>query len=451
MPVKKVPEAGVPEKLPSAAVAEEKAPEGNEVTAPTRYANLYYVKALAMALPAIMLGFQISGWIFFFASIRDGHPDFRANYSAGYMARTGELHQLYDYEAVKSVQDRLISREYVGMPFIHPAYESLFYVPFSLLTFHWAYTAFLVTNLSLVLLCYRLLRHEMQSLKEVWRPLPLVLFLTYLPIGAALMQGQDSIILLTLNVVAFSLLDRGDDLFAGLALGLGMFRFQLIVPVALLFLLWRRWRFVGGIALSGALVSLLSVRLVGIAQTKFYITSLASMSVGGGSRMDRLRYSQPVSHMGNLRALVVGILPGQLPHFLIQAAVVVLSLVFLFWVAYKCLATRRNSDLLPLAIATAAIVSYHMFIHDMSILVIPIAVWLNRSLAIGKSFDPTGRRLLFGSALMFAAPAMIVFAPFHFYFVCLAMIAFVIALVRFMCDRRTAVQTGLLNPELQYP
>src|SRR6266436_3929661 len=181
----------------------------------------YYVRALAMALPAVMLGLQISGWIFFSASIRDGHPDFRANYTAGYMVRTGQVHQLYDYEAIKQVQDSRISAESVGMPFIHPAYEALFFVPLSFLSFHGAYFVFLGINLLLLAVCLRLLHRRLEGLAHIWKPLPAAVLFTFLPVAAALMQEQDSILLLALLALAATMLDDGRDLSAGLLVGLG--------------------------------------------------------------------------------------------------------------------------------------------------------------------------------------------------------------------------------------
>jgi len=388
----------------------------------------YYVSALAMAIPALMLGFQISGWIFFVASVRDGHPDFRANYSAGYMARSGQVRQLYDYDAQKTVQDRLISREQVAMPFIHPAYESLLYATFSVMSFHRAYIAFLATNLLLLSICVYLLRQEMEALAQVWWLLPFAIFFTYLPVAAALMQGQDSIILLALTVIAFSLLDRGDDLPAGLILGLGVFRFQLTIPIAVLFLLERRWRFAAGFAVSGVLAAALSVLLVGVSQTKFYLRSLASMSIGGVSALEQVRYQQPLSHMGNLRGLVDAITSAHFAPTLVQATVIAASLAVVLWTAIRFRQVGGGGELLLLGVVMAEVVSYHMFIHDMSLLALPIAVLLNRSIRTDGRPKEIGRGTLGACAMMFVAPALIIFAPYHFYLVCLAMIALLVAL-----------------------
>src|SRR4051812_23472750 len=72
----------------------------------------YYVKAVAMALPAMMLGWQISGWIFFLPSAIQGRADFRQLYTAGYMVRTGHATELYDYAAQMRFQDTLASPMY---------------------------------------------------------------------------------------------------------------------------------------------------------------------------------------------------------------------------------------------------------------------------------------------------------------------------------------------------
>src|SRR5437867_7391289 len=153
----------------------------NEIVEPRRVAT-HWIKALAMALPAVMLGLQISCWIFFVRSVREGHPDFRANYSAGYMARTGHIRQIYDYAAQKELQDQLISREPVAMPFIHPAYEALLYVPVSILPFREAYVAFLILNVGLLLISYRLLSPKLQNLRALWPPLPAAILVTFLPV-----------------------------------------------------------------------------------------------------------------------------------------------------------------------------------------------------------------------------------------------------------------------------
>src|SRR5712692_8010920 len=146
----------------------------------------FYVKGLALGIPAILLGLQISGWIFFIPVITHGHFDFRQLYTGGYMLRSRHARELYDYDAQKTFQDALISREQIALPFNHLAYEALLFAPFSLLPFRTAYSAFLALNLALLTLSFRLLRPRMGNLARVWRWLPVAMFLGFLPLAAAL-------------------------------------------------------------------------------------------------------------------------------------------------------------------------------------------------------------------------------------------------------------------------
>lgn len=387
----------------------------------------YYVKAIAMAIPALMLGFQISGWIFFSASIRGGHPDFRANYTAGYLVRTGHARDVYSYDAAKKLQDAIISREVVGMPFIHPAYEAAFFAPYSLLGFHGAYFAFLATNLLILFLCFRALRDKLDGLAKTWLLLPMAVWITFLPVAAALMQEQDSILLLGLLTLAAVRLDREYEFQAGCFVGLGLFRLQLVLPIAAAFFLWRRWRFVAGFAAAVAVLLFASIWLTGIPATKVYLGQLASMSYGG-SPLDRIRYYQPITHMGNLRAFVFGVTNGWLSPVWIQIVTIALSAAVMFWLLMFRQHARGSQGLL-VAITASIVVSYHCFIHDMSILVLPVAIGLSVALASWESATPD-KALTIGAALMFTAPVLLVWAPSHYYLVLLAQVAFLFVLLR---------------------
>src|SRR5947209_19331266 len=123
---------------------------------PATPAPPYYVKGLALGIPAILLGLEISGWLFFIPAITHGHNDFRQLYTGGYMLRLGYGHQLYDYDVQKSLEDKLVSPEQIALPINHLAYEELLFVPLCLLNFRAAYLAFLVVNIVLLGTSFRL-------------------------------------------------------------------------------------------------------------------------------------------------------------------------------------------------------------------------------------------------------------------------------------------------------
>src|SRR5215471_8618436 len=59
----------------------------------------YYVRALALGLPAYLIGVHLWTWVFTVPIFLGGRSDFRQLYAAGYMVRSGHAHELYDYEA----------------------------------------------------------------------------------------------------------------------------------------------------------------------------------------------------------------------------------------------------------------------------------------------------------------------------------------------------------------
>src|SRR6266566_6535050 len=212
----------------------------------------HYVKSLSLAIPAVFLGFQISGWVFAMLALQQGRTDFRAQYTAGYMMRSGNAHRIYDYSAQLFFQNRLVVARDTALPFDHWPYEALFFVPFSYLPFKSAYFAMLGFNLVVLALSVRLLRRWTSTLDGIYPWLSSVMVIVFLPTAFALMQGQDSILLLFCLAAAFLALERGREFLAGVLLSLGLFKFQIVLPIAVLFLLWKRWRFSAGFSISAA-------------------------------------------------------------------------------------------------------------------------------------------------------------------------------------------------------
>jgi Glycosyltransferase family 87 len=389
-----------------------------------------YLPDLLLGVLPILVGIQLLGWITFFpGALLHGHADFRQLYAAGYMVRTGHAGELYDIRAQQRFQDVLVGSDERALPFIRPAYQALLFVPFSLLPYRGAYLAFLAVNLVLLAIAFWILRSHMSNLMRVWRFLPVFLFLVFYPTALALMQGQDSILLLLVLAAALATLDGGQELRAGMLLGLGLFKMQIVIPVALLFLLWRRWRFFAGFALSACLLSLISLWVVGFAQTTAYARSLLSV----GTNMAAVhQFPLRVSIMANLRGLFFGLLGTRLPDFWIQVLTIVTSVLVLLWVALAIPGTQKRVDALVIAITVSLIVSYYLFIHDLSVLLIPIVITLDRFILADpeRSVTTPDRAAAWMSAALLVAPLCIFLMPEHFYLVALLLCAFMVILIR---------------------
>jgi hypothetical protein len=394
---------------------------------------------LLLGLSPILIGIQLLGCITFFpAALLQGHADFRQLYAAGYMVRTGHAGELYDIRAQQQFQDVLVGNDERALPFIRPAYQALLFVPFSLLPYRTAYLAFLGVNLLLLATAFWILRPKMQNLARIWRGLPVIIVLVFYPIALALMQGQDSILLLLLLAAALVVLEQGRNRRAGILLGLGLFKMQIVIPIALLFLLWRRWRFLAGFALSACLLALISLWVVGFAQSVAFARSLFAVGTGLAAAH---QFPLRVSIMANLRGLIFGLLGSRLPTFWIQALTIGASISVLLWAALAIPSKQKTAAPFVLAITTSLIVSYYLFIHDLSVLLIPITITLDRcifpdpnSTDSNASADTTptalDRAAAWMSAALLVAPMCIFLIPDQFYLVALPLCAFMVILIR---------------------
>jgi hypothetical protein len=338
--------------------------------AKTLRAKKFWPHDVLLGLLPLLLGFQVLVAIVYVPMALRGLADFRQLYTGGYMIRTGHAAELYDYDKQQSLEEALVPVEgRFPLPINHPAFEELLFVPLSLLTYRVAYWVFVAFNGALLVLCVSLLRHRLTVLSDRWKWLPTLLILAFPPISRALLQGQDSIIMLALLAGALWALDDGKEFVAGLLVGIGIFKFQIVIPIALLFLMWRRWRFSAGLAFYSAAAGLVSLLLVGLSGARDYAHMLLSMSLRLTSEADVRRYATDPRAMINLRGLLSAIFNGILPHGYVQFLIAACSVVVLLMAA-------RQRPSLPLAIAAASLVSYHLIAHDASILVIVIAAAL---------------------------------------------------------------------------
>ena len=384
---------------------------------------------ILLGILPIIFCMQFLAWLTFLPKALRGHADFRQLYVAGYMVRTGHRTQLYDYAAQAYFQNTLVSNDERALPFIRPAYQALMFVPFSLLPYRTAYLGFLLLNVLLLALAFLILQPRLRGLSRVWPGLPPALFLGFYPVALALMQGQDSILLLALLAAALVSLERNRDLTAGALAGVGLFKFQIVVPIVLLFLLWRRWRFVKGFMFSAILVGLLSFITSGWAETVVFVHSLLSVGAGLPAVPGEINFPLRINIMANLRGLIYGLASLRVPQRWLQVTTLLLSSIVVISVRARG-RQQPGGDALVLAITAGVVVSYYLFIHDLSILLIPIVLTLDRFITGDGSGKPFGLATAAISALLFVAPMCIFVIPAHFYLVSVLICAFLFVLMK---------------------
>jgi Glycosyltransferase family 87 len=374
--------------------------------------SLYGKKVRAFVIPScfFLLLICLSGLSISLSRAARTHFDFRTQYTAGHMARTGHGAQLYDYEETRQIQNEKVSWSDKALPFIHLAYEALLYVPFSFFSYQTAYFLFLAVNFGLLAWAYCLMKPYLLRLVGIWPYLPIVLFLCFLPVTMTLMEGQNSILLLVIIILSLLNLHRGNDFWAGILLGLASMKFQYVIPVALLFLVWRRWRFLGGIAISAFGVVVISVWLTGVTGFVSYLHLLGNMSARFSSQTGVHLGVRP-ELMPNLRGLIYAVGGGPSPGATLVT--IFLSAGLLLWTA-----TRPPS--LSLAMLAALLVSYHQTFTDAALLIVPLGM---AAASYCETATLRARYVLLICAAIIGAPVVLLLTGVRFYLLALPALA----------------------------
>ena len=373
-----------------------------------------FIHDFTLGIAPLLFGFNLLTSIGFLPVAMRGESDFRQLYAAACMVRTGHSYELYSYDAQKRFQDQMVSPGERALPFIRPAFQALLFAPLTWFSYRTAYWIFVAINIGLLALCFFLLRPWMQNLSANSRWHPLTIFVSFTPLANALTMGQDSILLLTLFSLALVMLHRRRDSTAGVLAALGSFKFQLTLPVLLLFVLWKKWRFAAGSSLTAVTLAAISVGLTGLAQTRLYFSSIFSMSagiLGSGGQFYRL----PVHMMPNIHGLVHG-LSGGSSHVATPTAILSMSILIFLWVWNSARSTTTEHKLM-LAITAAVGLSYYSLLPDLSLLLTPLVITLDR--CAGTEAVAHRRVMIVACLILLLAPASMWFFGSYFYLVSL--------------------------------
>lgn len=313
-------------------------------------------------------------------------PDFTAFYTAGKLLRQGRGGQLYNPYAQAEVQQEFTADPEIRrgpLPYVHPPFEALLFLPFTFLPYPQALAAWEGLNLGLLIAVALLLRSSLSSLQTVPLWEWMLALLAFFPVFADFLQGQDAILLLLLFALSFRALDAGDKFMAGCWLGLGVFRFHLVLPLVLLFLWWRYRKVVAGFAVTASAAGLVSLAIVGWQRALEYPAYIWRWSSTPGIG------NMPPSLMPNLAGLFTGWPISEGARWPFRMAAIAASAALLLEVArlgrsrdqwpntgasnHDEHGARRLS--LACAVIAAVLVAYNTGSYDLCLLILPLA-WI---------------------------------------------------------------------------
>jgi Glycosyltransferase family 87 len=216
----------------------------------------------------------------FFAKIfplRDGNgsADFKAFYVGARIVGSGA--SLYDLQVQRQVSLQVVPNATNMKIYTHPPFELLLFLPLRGVSYIAACICWLSFSAVLGMLSSFLLSKELVALSSFWPSAIYALVFASYPFLSAMIQGQDSMVAFTILVVCYLLARNARFETAGLVLGLGLFKYQLFGPLAILLCIWRP-RVLRGLSITAFVVAAVSFAMVGPRGVSSYISLVRSMA-----------------------------------------------------------------------------------------------------------------------------------------------------------------------------
>lgn len=301
--------------------------------------------------------------------LRAGYQDFTAFYGGGLMVRYGQTASLYHLQAEFQLRHQVSPNILIpnSAPYIHPPFEALLFVPFTWFGYVPGYVLWSLLSLGLLTWSLQIFRNTFTEVGGLSALFVALATAGWFPIARVLIQGQDSFVLLLILMLSVAHLEEDRDIAAGGILAFGLFRFHLVVPMALL-LAARRWRLLLGFLPVAAALAGLSAWMVGREGLMEYVMLLV--------RMEKTETPKAiVATMPNLRGLVAALsIDGG--GRLAWVATAILSAAVMGVALWQI--RRPNTPIrvvFAVASVAAILVSFHSFSYDLTLL-LPVVLLL---------------------------------------------------------------------------
>ncbi len=327
--------------------------------------------------------------------------DFLAFYGAGLDVRAGRTHLLYDLEHQRRIQQPIARNpewKYY-YPFVNPPFYAAWVSPFAALPYGPAVLAWALTTLAAMLFSVGLLGRSLGFNRRT----TLTAMLVALAFPAAFMNlggGQNaafSLLLLTLCVV---LQMRSRDLLAGLVLGLLLYKPQLVITIAALWVVKGRGRSLAGLALVGLALAV---------ESFVFMPDASHAYVGISAKLGTLIHQgsyetwKQNSWYGFFTLAMYPHWPTLLRVLTVLACGLTFGLLICAWRGPWRPDGRAFKLQMAAAIVASLLISPHLYMYDLTILILPGVLLADHALRVGQR-NPLSPMLIWPSLLFFGLP-----------------------------------------------
>lgn len=309
--------------------------------------------------------------------------DFSALWIGGHLVSEGQLASLYDPELQRAALDALLAPEPNDAicPFVNPPWAALALAPLGALPYLAALALWWAACALAWVASAHLLRSALAPLRERTLPRTLWLSLAFFPTLACFTYGQSS----TLSLLAWTAmaldLRRDREVRAGLFVGLLAWKPQLCLGPLVFLLFSRRWRALGGFALSAGAWVALGLALAPEAVLSWVGDAPALFEL---IRSDGYRSFGLISSFGFGALLLdplgprAGALAGGLLTVLTSLAIAALGMRSFDALRDAERGGAAQDMTLAAALALSVLASPHLYVYDATLLLLALALVLAR-------------------------------------------------------------------------
>jgi hypothetical protein len=353
--------------------------------------------AMAMTL-ALVAGVLI----FCVASGLSRNFDFAGCYSAGLIARQSGFAQVYDVQEQARAQQTL----HVGSKLFliaYPPFQVLIFAQFARLPYAAAYVLWGLMNLALWAVFAIQMRSFAPRPRDALHYLMLCFF--FLPAWAAVVLGQNSMILLLVYFFTWKSLQQGQDFQAGAYLGLGLLKYHLVLPFAIILLLRGKFKAVAGFGLVGLLLVAVSFAAAGTAGVSAFVhlvLDIVRQPANPAYESFSPRHIMPTI-LGGYSALLGSRVPGTW----ITALAGLTSLALLIFTAWRWRRAEKlgmsddSSIMFGSALVATLLITPHLYTYDLTLMLLVMLLMFNSE---RWRIDSSWRRTITIAAAILYAP-----------------------------------------------
>ena len=303
--------------------------------------------------------------------------DFVSFYVGSSLALEGRFADLYDRNVQFGRQKEIAPTKDQLVPYVRPPFYLAALAPLSLFSLHTSFWLWIVGHSLLLIACWLWAGRR-------FGPDALIFGALYLPTALGIASGQDCVVMLAVGIGFYHLADQQKDFPAGAVLALGLLKFHLLLLLPLAMILNKRWRMLAGYAVTGSLLALSSIALIGFGGVEQYVSLLQAKDLNALLPSPEL--------MINLNGLMANL---RLESALVLALLVVLVIgVVIIGV--------RGAPLwrwLSIGVVGSLLITHHVYGYDAGIVLLP--VWL--AMFLSKSLFSRIAALLLAAPLVFFA------------------------------------------------